>query len=391
MDNGTHENGGRWKRMHKTIQWYWWSEYQQPLSEYTGIVWWHPDTSGFMLDVADLLAQRGDREIEWIDGFTGSLDERREHIARINAITHMSPTEYVAFHQKLFDCKQFDELVAYNLKRRYGDEDLIYGVCINPSCRAGSVFPPDDNYGVKYIYCCPSCNCVTSIRAEHIDDHEVRAAATLAMATKISINRLAHAAKARMLLQIKDNVPNTIVRYEGGLVFKIKMSDNPSFANRGKHFIRGRVNTEVMKKLGCRITPSGEFLQLGISTDNLALQLILRLNEDPMQILDEKMADSYRADYIDSMFNDEIASFAKQLSSMGVLRVDSAGVNETLRVIYALAQKKAGARSIIKKSGDVQFPTDKVIQSIDSDLITKAFTMTEHSMYQNVEQAFNIA
>jgi hypothetical protein len=198
--------------------------------------------------------------------------------------------------------------------------------------------------------------------------------------------------------------------YERRLVYRID-KDMPGIRVNGHHFILGRVNRDVLSELRINIWP-GEAIALGdddwwgpanpgdlVSGDLMVsyvhateegIDRFFELIENPDKLLDAATAGRYREEYIDRRWEEEFEIFVAKLVNDGILLVDSSGVGETITALYHMAQRKSGKKSVIKKSGKVVFPTDDVFQSIDRDMMMRAFSLTEHAKYTDPDQVFRI-
>jgi len=158
---------------------------------------------------------------------------------------------------------------------------------------------------------------------------------------------------------------------------------------KGDHFIRGRVNREVLSESGLSFYGNGP-IRIRISQINSdQAALLTKLLSDPLIMLDPDRAEKFRDEYVDSRWGEEYTSFVLELRK-GRLKVDSAGLDETLTALYHMTQKKIDKRTIIKKDGSIVFPTQKVLENINPFMMRRAFAATEHGRYIDPAQVFNM-
>lgn len=274
-------------------------------------------------------------------------------------------------------------------------EGLITGVraefnkahflCINPTCHR-TLFPEEsDEY--RAIGQCNHCGGMTMVRddlllgAGPVDGtlHGLLTSSLPGLMRRASINNI--------MLGLGGAHDCARVQYRSQRPHLYISTDIPQLKVDGDHFIRGRVNREVMSEYGFDSDLS--FMMLAFSRSHPEMVSILsRLLGDEDIMLDEGRADKFRQEFVDTQWEDEFIDFVSKLRASGTLKVDSAGVQDTLTALYNMAQKKSGKKTIIKRNGKIVFPTQHVLENISQPLIERAFNVTEHGRYEDLSVVF---
>lgn len=176
--------------------------------------------------------------------------------------------------------------------------------------------------------------------------------------------------------------------------FHVDLNTAP-FAVKGKHFIRGRVNRHVLGEFE-GISLRGSDLMYG-PTNKLTMPSVAFLSyilRNPDVIVLPDLASTFRDECVSEFLPDEMKEFANKLKRKGVMKTSTSTrheqINELLTSLYAIAKKDRGLKILIKKNGDVMFPTDEIAESIKPWMIERAFAASEHRGISEVGELFNV-
>ena len=164
--------------------------------------------------------------------------------------------------------------------------------------------------------------------------------------------------------------------------------DAPQIKVGGPHYIKGMANQQSLKDNGWGVSRGILYVGLGDLISSRRKMAIEMFSED--KIYDQSLANRFRAEYIQSRFDSEINSFEEKLRGSGVLKVKTMFTRETTMVLYNMAQRRTGRKTIIKRDGTIVFPTQEVLDAVDTSLMTKAFMATEHPGYSEPSEVFRL-
>ena len=364
-------NMGRWGDGRMGMGVIWRSTDRDP---YTCIEFPH-DTSR-EIDAKTALAEAG--ELPLIDGTTGGIDE----IVRMQELFIKTKTNLDLFmeyyRESVMSTRMIEAAVALMKDAGYDLENSA--LCISPSCHF-----INSTDGLSSMNECPACGKVTAVRASDLP----------AVPDACVVNLLAYNMHS---LTISNLTNNDFVKMadtdKAKLVFmrsRILLAIDtgiPQLTARGDHFIRARVNRSVLADMGHTIPTDSDWNIQFIGGSRANLRVVIRLMADDNIVLDPSRADQFREEYIDDQWSEEYVAFVTKLRHNGILRVDSAGLNETLTALYNIVQNAGGIKSIIKKNGKVVFPTADVVGGINKLALSKAFSLTEHNQYGDIDEVF---
>ena len=295
------------------------------------------------------------------------------------------PDAFVAYYRENVLRKDMFSVIDESMER--WDMVRQYYMCINPSCHF--VKWHEEGGRRTIMRKCDACGCFTSLfhdLADKIPDSVILGLSHVTMESLVEQKESqkglwnAGATDEKVYIKVIESWPTLCMN-----------TSIPQLSVKGDHFIRGRVNREVLNEAGLAIY-NDELLQLRLGPTRFNLgNLIGRMLDDPLCMLDPERADKFRDEYVDSRWQEEYIQFVSTLRDKDLLRVDSAGLNETLTALYHMAQKRAGKRTIIKKDGSIVFPTQDVLENMKPLMFERAFHATEHGSYDSPGAVFNMA
>jgi hypothetical protein len=279
-------------------------------------------------------------------------------------------------------------------------------ICVQPECHY--IRYENTEHEGQSIKQCRLCGAHTAINARVVIEHgTVPDVVLMALAQqryrKIKSAALKCATLARMAAE-QEHIAITLYDYRPTLRIS---KDMPGFRVDGDHFIRGRVNREVLLEAkatpwpmegdgpddfiaGQDADPITDIMMMWYNTDEETVDLLKRVIDEPKVFLDPSKADKFREEYIDARWDEEFGKFVAALIDKNILAVDSSGVKDTLTTLYHLAQRKVDKKTVIRKNGNIRFPTHEVLENISPDLIKRAFAVTEHGAYVDPQQVFRL-
>lgn len=252
--------------------------------------------------------------------------------------------------------------------------------CVDPFCLYHSL---QETSNPPIISACGSCHKFTAV----LDGLECDAA-FMALTMRRMNDYVIRANVYNRLFDLVDSNDHVKIAVRGRRLFLLLDNEIPQLRVGGNHFIRGRVNREVLAEQGVRAEE-----KILIQLPNLSLDIIKileRLLSSESIILDPSKADKFRDEYIDSRWSEEFSNFTNELRESGLLKVDSAGLHETLTALYNMTQRKNNFKTIIKRDGSIKFPTTEIVCHIKPRLCARAFMATEHGLYDSPTDVFNI-
>jgi hypothetical protein len=274
-------------------------------------------------------------------------------------------------------------------------------ICINPEC----LYIYFTEHIEPSIRKCRGCSGYTSVRTSALMDGVAPSGPVMMLVTRnyMDIMRWLNIT-SRLSKAASDSKHISMHVMDYRPAYRIG-KNMPGIKVDGDHFIRGRVNREVLSEVHIREWPGdGPDYPPGHQEDPTYEDLIItpynvmangfkrffELLDEPKKFLDPSKADKFREEYIDSRWDDEFAVFVRSLIDSNILLVDSSGVHETLTTLYHMAQRMAEKRTVIKKTGKIVFPTKKVLEHINPHLMARAFEMSEHAQYTDPTQVFRM-
>jgi len=306
-------------------------------------------------------------------------------VERTNKLEHCQrdPLFIVEYFKKTYYFDGYWAQLIAGAKEEH-DEELF--MCINPQCLRVYYFNERDEF--RALRQCGNCGGFTMVHETLLLESGPPDGTIMNMMfyNMHTLDRMMMSHK--ILSEMATTHDSVRIHYRSqGPCLRIS-TEIPQLNVNGDHFIRGRVNREVMEEHGLNVHASE--IVIGFSrVDVGVVSLLRRLFSDPGIMLDEGKAEKFRQEYIDGQWEDEFIAFVNQLRGRGVLKVDSSGVHDTLTAIYNMAQKSSGKKTIIKRSGKIVFPTQAVLENISQPLIERAFSITEHGRYK-LEEAFDV-
>ena len=316
---------------------------------------------------------------EMIDGRRGTIDDAKA-LADVCCNAQGNQGKYIEFYHDLIYNRDMLAAAASVIGAPPGDEPIV---CIAPGCSYTS-FIQDGTSG--FLNRCSSCNAMTGIRVSDIDD--VPEGPIFALAT-LSIKQLvADARRNRDVFALVASSEHASVSGINGYIELSVNAEIPQLKVEDSHFIRGRVNRRVLSDAGVDFPPTGNWYNSVINLRLLTLDILTRLLSDDNIILDIDMANDIRAEYVDERWGAEYNKFARAMSKRKIIKVDSAGLTEMLTALYNIVQNNIGKKPIIKKAGDVSFPTADVLNNISDRDIKIAFGVSEHEPFDRVDDVF---
>lgn len=259
-------------------------------------------------------------------------------------------------------------------------------MCVNPMCNRTNFADENDRIQLRH---CQHCGRMTMVRDDLLLErgvpdgvfHNLMANNIHVLDRRIDMNNT--------LLNIAATQDKADILYRGSNPFLCISTSMPQLKVGGDHFIRGRVNREVLGELGFDV--NRDHIMISFESLHIELASMLRLLfSDENIMLDESKAEKFRQEYIDGQWDDEFVLFVDELVRNGTLKVDSSGVQDTLTVLYNMAQRMSGKKTIIKRAGKIVFPTREVLENISQPLIEKAFSVTEHGNYTDYSEVFQV-
>jgi hypothetical protein len=310
-------------------------------------------------------------------------EQRTDNMERLQRC-YDDPDLFVEYYMEHINNKEFWEELAAGAQREYDGPHLL---CISPLCHRVHYHGGGD--ALRSLRRCDYCGSATMVKSDVLIEHGPPAGAIHNLLTDdISQIEQRHRVINDLLLLLR-RYESAFVVYRGQRPYLNIDTDIPQLKTGGKHFIRGRVNREVLAERGFNINSSE--LLIGLVQVNIESAAVLRrLLSDEKIILDESKADKFRMEYIDNKWEEEFVVFANKLRENGVLQVDSSGIQDTLTALYNMAQKKSGKATIIKRDGSIVFPTQNVLENISQPLIERVFNITEHGRYDDISQVFAV-
>lgn len=383
VDHGTHAIGG-WVRNQCSRSWIWQSDEKDPYNDLT--VMDEPDYI-FSRDLdarrytASVIAAH-DNDYEFTFGFIKMTLEARLEKAELLERCQNDPDYIVQYFKENYYRDGYWENIVAAAKAESCSEVMV---CTNPLClrKLSPTTHP------KMIGRCGACGEVTLVHESLLangcpPDGMIQ----VMMAQSVVQVDKAITSQNYMIKTSNDHDYVQVVYHNGYPLLEIS-TDIPQLRMNGEHFIRGRVNREVMEQSGLRVDLEKIMIRFNASNYNV-LRVINLLLSDEAIVLDESMASKFRQEYIDNQWEEEFVNFATLLGERGVLKVDSSGVHDTLNALYNMAQNKSGKKTIIKRNGNIVFPTHDVLDNISQPMIERAFRVTEHGRYDDVTDVFQV-
>lgn len=273
-------------------------------------------------------------------------------------------------------------------------------VCVRPDCYQIHIKSKErDKVTVQN---CVRCNGLTQVLSDILIEHGPPDPCLMAMALSNYMSISYSGTKSAILARMADESKYmSIDTFDYAPALKVN-KDMPGIRVDGEHFIRGRVNREVLRDHGFNNYDNEmsdfidgqdetvhEDLMMRFTNSKMSgLRHMMRIVEDPKVYLDLSKADKFRSEYIDTRWEEEFAQFVSALVDKKILKVDSSGVHDTITTLYHMAQRKAGKRTIIRKTGKIVFPTKDVLEIINPALMTRAFEVSEHAQYTDPSEVF---
>jgi hypothetical protein len=316
----------------------------------------------------------------------------------------LDPFFFLEHYKSELSCPDVYTMIAGLAEEEHAEYE--HYICAHPECHYvrhedGSA----DSYSIRK---CRMCGFQTSVNSRVILEHGVMPDPVLmALAAHnydtIKRSTLKGATMVKMAVDM-EHIDVKLFDYRPALRISKEM---PGLRADGDHFIRGRVNREVLTEAAATSWPSNDrdpgyvagqdarpltdLMMLWHATDMETVDMLMRIVNDPSTFLDPSKAAKFREEYVDSRWDEEFGTFVTALIDKNILTVDSSGVRDTLTTLYHLAQRKAGKKTVIRKNGKIKFPTHEVLENISPDLIKRAFAVTEHGSYSDPQQVFRLA
>ena len=363
---------GRWRMSDQRTRTRWQSSDEDPYA----YMYYDNPTQPDAMSVAERLGSG--HVFELVDGSKGTLDDAR-NLAMYCDEAFSSPDKYTEFYNRYIHNGDMLRVVAEHGWSGDFGEPLF---CINPSCL--SVSQTTDT--ARFLNKCPSCNSLTHVRMGDIDSIPEVSIHSLSTLNGIDMMVAARRNREAMALAIDfDDVDSYIV--DGSIWLRVN-TDIPQLRVGDNHFIKARVNREVLNNSGLYLPTGGTFISRIAETKLNAIEILTRLLCDEGICLDIERANDLRAEYIDERWHSEYCSFARTISKRMIIKVDSAGLTEMLGALYNIVQHNIGARPIIKRTGKVEFPTKEVLDNISDRDIRLAFSTSEHDPFVDASEVF---
>jgi len=358
---------------------------------YAGLVAPEPQPESFNVDVnardyvALIIAEHGEDHLFTFKGAGLYTMTAKLELANVIDKCRRDPVFFVEYYKEHLMHKLSLELV-YTAARREETDGPVH-ICIEPSCLTTRWSAEEDDW--PSIRRCDNCGAYTSVSGAYLMEDGIPDACIMNMhaqgitelTERIRLNKICYdIAETNEYAKIK------ILEARPVLVIS---NEAPQLQVEGDHFIRARVNRDVLREAGINAYEASSSVSVWFTRSRAQLiELVERLMSDEEIMLDPSRASRFRTEYIEQRWGEEFMVFVNRLNDDGILQVDSSGLNETLTALYHLAQKKAGSRTIIKKNGKIKFPTDDVLENISPLLMATAFMATEHSGYENPGDVF---
>ena len=367
---------GRWNSYGDTNRGSWISVTNDPYSYV-----YYPGNLSIRVSAKERARELGvDYIFEMIDGRRGTMDDAKA-LADVCHNAQCDQGKYIEFYHDLIYNRDMLAAAASVNGAPPGHEAVV---CIAPGC-SHTTFIPDGTSG--FLNRCSSCNSMTSIRAGEIDD--VPEGPIFSLATQGIAQLVADARRNRDVFALAASSEHASITVENGFIELSINSEMPQLKIKNAHFIRGRVNRRVLSDTGINLPSTGRwYTNSVINMRIMTLDFLTRLLSDDDIILDLDMANDIRAEYIDERWGAEYDKFARAMSKRKIIKVDSAGLTEMLTALYNIVQNNIGKKPIIKKTGDVLFPTADVLNNISDRDIKIAFGVSEHEPFDNVDDVF---
>ena len=323
-----------------------------------------------------------DHEFSFKDGSRCTWKARTEKASMFENL-NTDPEAFAVYYRENVLRKDMFAVMSAALKK--ADRPLEYHMCISPFCH---FIRYQETGKVTSMRKCDACGAMASVYCKAGD--KIPDAALMALSFKSMQDLIARkelndfawdigAGDKKVWFGAYDSWPT--------LYISPKISQ---LSVRGEHFIRGRVNREVLGEVGVAVYED-ETIRLGISSMSSETSSVLsRMLSDPLIMLDMKRAEKFRDQYVDSRWKDEYTKFVLALKKKKLLTVDSAGLNETLTALYHMTQKKVSKKTIIKRDGKIIFPTEEVLENLNPFMFERAFNATEHGSYDSAGAVFNM-
>jgi hypothetical protein len=352
-----------------------------------------PEWFGMNLSAQEYCAismeESGDIEFNF-DGTFSTLEDRIVDVQDVERC-RIDPEYFVSY---------FKEHIMYpplydHILRGAREQDISYSpyICINPRCHnvtyVGDEHANDTPPAIKS---CVACSGFTMVHETRIDRGPPPDAVIMALAFFPFKTVRSASKRNRIAMEIAEQSQYCKIRVENGQPFLWISRLAPQLYTRGDHFIRARINREVLSEQNIASgIDTGSNIHAGfVSMNNKQLELLRKLMSDELMNLDPERGSKFREEYIDERWEEELVNFVGKLREKGILLVDSIGMGDTLTALYHLAQKKAGASTVIKKNGNIRFPTSEVLENIDSFMMTRAFEATEHPYHAQPSDVFRL-
>jgi len=365
---------GRWgpKKLFSRVEWL--SDASDPY----GYILFPHDTNTALQPKAIMAEFGNDYMFDLIDGSRGTLDDAVklcEYGNKASADLNL----FVEFYKNKIFSKSLFSATHHGLVAAGRGVDGL-SICISPSCHYMEI-------GSGPITECESCGRYTSIPI--VEEPDIPDGCIHNLSPVHIRKLLVSSTMIDRIIELSNNDTVRLIADRSRMMLSID-TNIPQLRAKGDHFIRARVNRAVLGDSGHNIPAEANWLIPIIGLNRSNTELIIRLLEDESILLDPSRADAFREEYIDEQWSEEYIKFVSLLRKSGTLKVDSAGLHETLTALYNMVQNSAGLRSIIKKSGEVVFPTTSVLENTNTRLIVQAFNATEHNAYETIGDVFVI-